>query len=351
MTAHVCRLSLIAAALCFIAPGCHKPVADAGAAATEAEAPPGIASFDPRMVELGDVPLYSDKQFTAKFVNRGTATIEIAGFEARCGCAVLGVTKKVCEPGEQIEVTGVFKAGAAGAFRKQLAARSKDGGVYEFEIVGYVKPQIAFDQDGITLTPDFLEGKGASGAVEIANHSNATINLQQPVGLPPEVQARLEQTEIRPGKSAKLLISVTPAFVVNTDVKVDVATSHRLEGMLSISVRVRPTQALTVVPGEVRLGVASKKQLLKRGKLSVTLLGKALDRVTIDNVECPPYLKLEARDTNAARRTELQFIFVDSFAGVDLVGEIKVNMIDRNPQGGKRTIKLRVPISGLLEES
>jgi hypothetical protein len=316
----------------------------------EAAAPPGVASFDPRIVDLGDVPLYANHEFKAHFRNRGTTALEIAGFKANCGCAVLTASKKVCEPGDVIEVTGSFRAGSRGPFRKTLSAHAKDGSAYEFEITGQVNPQIAFDQDGVTLSPDFLESKGATGSIEITNKSPNTIHLQQPVGLPADVQARLDCTEILPGKSAALQFTVAPVFVTNTETRIEVGTSHRLEGTLSIPVRIRPTQALRVVPGEVRLGVASKDQLLKRGKLSLTLLGQALDRVTIDSVDCPRYLKLESRSAKGARRVELEFVFVDSFAGVDLVGEISVNMIDRNPQAGERKIKLRVPVSGLLQE-
>ena len=343
------RLSILGAAFILLAAiGCRRGVTER----TEPEAPPpGVASFDPRSVDLGDVPLYSDKTFTARFRNRGATTIEIAAFRANCGCAVLCASNKVCGPGEEIEITGIFKAGSRGSFRKQLSAHAKDGAEYEFEIIGNVKPEIEFDQDGITLAPDFLEGKNAGGAIEIVNHSSKTIHLQQPLGLPAGLQARLDRVDVPPGKNAKLSFESSLVFVTNTDAKVEVATSHRLEGTLSIPVRIRPTQALTVVPGEVRLGVASKDQLLKRGKLSLTLLGKALDRLTIESVECPKYLKLESRPANLDRRAELQFKFVDSFAGVDLVGEITVKLIDRNTEGGSRSIRLRVPISGLLQES
>src|SRR5207253_1301306 len=79
----------------------------------------GVATVDPYYVELGTVPIYTQKRFTTRFINRGPITVEIDGFESSCGCADLAINQSTCKPGHVVELSGRFRAQTLGPFRKR----------------------------------------------------------------------------------------------------------------------------------------------------------------------------------------------------------------------------------------
>lgn len=84
-------------------------------------------SFEKRLWKETPDSVVEGVAFSFPFVNEGEATVTITEVKSSCGCTTAELEKKVYEPGEKGEITGVFRIGARqGLQRKTVRVTTDD---------------------------------------------------------------------------------------------------------------------------------------------------------------------------------------------------------------------------------
>jgi len=102
-----------------------------------------------------------------------------------------------------------------------------------------------------------------------------------------------------------------------------------------------------VIPPSIRFGIASKRELLKRPALSLTVRGPALIGLDPDKITVPSYLKLVKQALTRPDNLELQLMFIDAFEGIDLSGAVSIGL---RCKGLDRRCTLEIPVSGIVHD-
>ncbi len=93
-----------------------------------------LARFEPREVDLGRVPWFSEVPFQTRFVNTTRSALQIELIKPACGCTILDPERFTLLPlgaGEAVEISGNLKVGAGlGEFARQIDLLLDSGAVH-----------------------------------------------------------------------------------------------------------------------------------------------------------------------------------------------------------------------------
>jgi hypothetical protein len=338
--------------------GCGKkqspPEAVGSADLIQVEAAEGSSLvMEPRLIDLGALPIGTEKRFTADLVNNGEKAVELTGFESTCAYANVRLAKQVCAVGERVQVEGFIRAGIQpGKFRQQVRIRIKNetSRLPTLDMIGIIEACLPLSRETVVLAPEFFERKSAVDTLVIYNKGDSTVTLQEPVGLLPGIEAKLDRQQLKPGDQAELMVRARPEFLTEGSFEMRVNTSHPLEGVIRIRVLVKPEKGLKVLPGSLRLGVVKKEELIKQ-RCTISLVGESLTRCRIEAVHPPPFLRFVKKEAGDPGNVDLVFALVESFSGVDLTGAISIDLRVQDIMGtSTRSYTVYVPVSGVLNE-
>lgn len=75
-------------------------------------------------LELGSLPVGESVALKFEFTNTSQEAVRILEAKGSCGCTEVKVTKNEVAPGETSEITAVFVAKSAGAFKKSIEVKT-----------------------------------------------------------------------------------------------------------------------------------------------------------------------------------------------------------------------------------
>jgi hypothetical protein len=262
-------------------------------------------------------------------------------------------SRKTCEPGEKVEVTGTIRTDTKpGKFKYWLRIfeAHPSEAVHTLDLTGQVEAQIQLSSEAVTLCPDFGGDKDSEQvSVVLHNKSEEIVRFQVPVSLPEGIEISLDSDQLKPNEQTQILLSASSKLLTDEDLELRIPTTHSVQSHVSIKVMVRPQDGIRVAPQAIRLGVATREHLLNRGAFTINLVGRSLERVDSKKVHTPPYLRLLQEQSVASDALRLHFGFVDGFAGLDLKSEIIIDLVLQAPKPKvERQYTIRIPISGIL---
>jgi hypothetical protein len=267
----------------------------------------------------------------------------------------LSLERKTCAPSESVLLTGQLRPGnKAGEFSHQVAIVEKTAPpkAHILLVAGTYKSCFRVSPSAVTLTPDPIAAKEARASVDIRNESDQVLLLQKPVRLPEGIEANVSRSELKPGDSIQLIVSVKPLSLLESSVDLAVPTSHPAENPLTIKANISPIDSIALSPETLSLGVVGKRALLESYPFKLNLSGPGLSKVKIGQIRTPSYLRVQQKESRGADSVDLRFAFEDHFAGMNLNGEIIIDLQVNEPKGiPPRKFTVRVPISGILTES
>jgi hypothetical protein len=307
--------------------------------------------LEPSRVNLGTIPVGSQPGFDVILKNTGNGAIEVVDVQANCGCARVKVLSSVIKPGEETRLTGVVSAGGApSVIRKTVTMHLKWAGRSNEVVVpisAEVVRTITFSPDTVTVCPDFMGLKPHEQIWTVHNNWEQDIALYSVEGLPAGLVATIENKRLKPGESCAVRLVASSAFSTTIDVEANLLTSHPIESMVPLRVRVRPRGSVEVFPKTIHFGVISKNDILNRNKVSVLVKGESLTLFDVKAIECPSFLHLKAK-TVAGENLRLDLSLVDAFSGAKLEGAIRITL---KLKDGQREHVIEVPVFGLLRDA
>lgn len=311
-------------------------------------------AMEPPEVDLGAVPVGNKPQpFVAYLVNRGQSELKLGKVESSCGCMAVQIDSATCPPGGRIRVTGQIRTGQkAGLFRQtvKLIEKGELGRMFRLQIIGEVQSKIQLVPESVTLRPSISLEKPSTATFVVRNNAESVIRLQQPIGLPDGIEVRIAKTKLQAGEESEVVVTAAPTCVSEEDCEFSIPTTHPTESVLKCTIRMRPVQSVRVSPQSVRLGIVTKKQLLKRGAFSLRIGGLSLARLRLGRTLPPPFLRV-TKKVEVGDGIDLHFEFVDAFSGIDLTGAIALELERGEPKSGnQKLLRLNVAISGLLQD-
>jgi hypothetical protein len=308
--------------------------------------------LEPRLVDLGTVPMNRETIFTTQIHNYGQGPIKLAAVEKSCGCTSVSVAKQVCQPGEDVELKGTLVQRKPGSFRHlvKVIEANESAPEHVLEVVGEAEASIRAFPETVLLSPSVFENQAVEGVIIIRNNSDERAVVRQPTGVPEGISVRIAKGGLGPKQETKVVVRAEPRFFLETNLNLSFPTSHSRQDNVAVTVQLRPENGFTVVPKKISLGVVSKREL-EKSLVRLSLIGPGVKNVTINQILTPPFLKLAKESTRKGDRMEMEFAFAKSLPGMSIQGAIRIDL-DVNAQGSeqKRTIGVNVPISGLVRD-
>jgi hypothetical protein len=342
------RYAFAVLAGCIAVCGCARGGADVATEGERAAATPVVQlEFEPKTVDLGDLPIGAERAFSAKVVNRTSATVTVRDVLPNRRCAKVELPERTIAPGQSVSLTGSFEAGnVSGPTLTYVALDLQGERPYALELRANVIRQVSWSPAALVLAPDVVENAPGEGAFTITNASSEPVSLMCAPIDSTDLAVELPPDPIPPGGSMPIKVRCDPRAVQVRDLKVSVVTSHPLEKKFDLPIEVRPKNAVQLEPPAIHLGVVSKTDLLKRGAIEMVMEGEVLDVFKFESVDSPPYLRLENyRASVRQKRRTFRFLLLDSFSGIDLGGTLAFRFSRRSGGDG---LVVDVPVSGFL---
>jgi hypothetical protein len=312
---------------------------------------------EPRRIELGSVPLGVSQDFAASFVNYGRKEVRFSAILPSCGGMEVHLEKDTCRPGERVQVTGKLRPHTqAGPFRHSIKIRQAGptDDLLVLEVTGEAEAEVQAEPGTVLLQPNPWETGTASGTLTITNKSSEVLHLQAPLSVPKGTEVELGKLDLQPNQKTAVSVRTATASALEQDFEFQIPTSHPSQPFLTVSVKIRPKQGIQVAPKAFRLGVVPRTELLQRRPLKVRLqVEEGVGRYQIRAVKTPPYLRHLRQGQPLTEAKELQFQFVDQFPGIDLGGEIslEVERVAVTTVGlVPPRFTIQIPITGIMSE-
>jgi hypothetical protein len=307
--------------------------------------------MEPIEVKLGRCLVGEKTPFAADLVNYGTEPIEISGMRASCGCINVQINGRVCEPNRRLTISGEIRSDSkVGQFRHIVTIREATSEKeHNLVVTGILDTRIKLSPEVVVLSPSPARGTSGDCVVAVHNTSDQSVRLQQIVGLPDGVQARIETPELASGETGRIVFRAPSTLLMEEDHQATLSSSLAPENMIPFPVRVRPIEGIKLVPPAIRLGVVKKSYLLKQKSFKIRLIGSGLNLVEVANVTVPAFL--EGQASRSEDSIDIECRYVDRFPGLNLSGEIIVVVRVTLPQSGvKEDRVIKIPISGVLSD-
>ncbi len=314
----------------------------------------GGSFLEPSILDLKVCRMGVSKEFHANLFNYGVKPLEIASFQASCGCTDVRLDKNICEPGGKIEISGTLRPeNKAGKFRHRISLfeASPSDRVHLLEVLCETQSEFTLSPEAVTLRPTPFSLEVAQATLTLENRSSERIHLGNPAALPEGFSACLTPHTLKPHEASTILLKADGRFIGDVDYTLKVPTSHPIERLLEIPIHIRPVGGIRIAPTAIRLGVSSKTALLNiHGPLTVHLTGANLNQVSLGKITTPRYLNLSKSEAPASDSLDLCFAFVpDELGGIDLRGELTIELIAKEfKPGSLQKVTYRIPISGIL---
>ncbi|MBI1904461.1 MAG: DUF1573 domain-containing protein [Planctomycetia bacterium] len=345
----ISRYKLAVLTTCVALCGCAGSADVATQGGPRNEAPPVQLEFEPKTIDLGDLPMGAERAFSAKVVNRTGATVTVRDMLPNCRCAKVELPERAIAPGQSVSLKGSFVAGDAAGLVRTYVVLDVEGGQYPLELRANVIRQVSWSPAVVVLAPDVVADAAGEGAFTVTNGSSEAVSLSEASSERVGASLVLPPDPIAPGASAPIRVRCGPGAVQPRDLTVRVLTSHRFEQRLDLPVQVRPKSTVEVKPAAIHFGVISKDDLLNREHIEVVMDGDVLDSYKFEGVDTPPYLRLSGFTSIAAQsRRIVDLVVLDSFRGIDL-GSTLAFRFSRRAGGADLVVEL--PISGFLATS
>jgi hypothetical protein len=217
-------------------------------------------------------------------------------------------------------------------------------------VVGRVETEVGTSPSEITVSPDFSLGRGGKASVSVQNRSNKPLRLGKPVDPPAGLTVSFDPVEIAPSASGEVLVEIGPDCLINSDAILHIPTSHADEALLVIPVHIRPTSGLQFVPQAIRLGVVTRQRIADSGGIPVRLIRQSVDQFDVVSVSPPAFLKHSATTQKDGER-EFMFVLAADYSSLVLNGEIVIELMAKTtPEAARRSVRLRITVSGVLNE-
>ncbi len=329
--------------------GCSNPAPTGGDPATSD--PPNESdtlSFEPPLLDLGDVPAGTTQRFAVKLRNTTDSVVSIDTLGSSCGCANLKIEENGLSPGEATDVSGLISVGdTPGPVRRHVFVKLKDDNGHEvaLELRTTCISLIQLSPETLTLEPDVTNRTAVQASIVATNGTASPIRLTSAKASSPGIHVELPSLDILPGTSAQVNVTCPHNVIQEQNAIIEVATSHHVERKLTLQLHIRPKSSLVVKPSSLRLGVISKSDLLKKAPLPLSMIGSVLDAYKFETVATPPYLRMTTLTWRAPDLRLFHFDVVDSFSRIDLSHMLIFQFSERN--GGEK-LTITVPISGFL---
>jgi hypothetical protein len=331
--------------------GCARHDAERGADLT-AEVGEKAIVVEPRLVDVGPIPVGAEKSFLAHVENPRASAIAISHVASSCGCTRVALAENELAAGAKTTLTGSVRAASQpGPFRhriKLFVAKDPDAPVGELEIVGTTKSEIELLSPPDTLTPDAVGGKPAEASVVVVNRSDAAVDLKPPTDLPPELAVRVEPQRVPPNGRGQIVVRALPSALLDLDYELKIACSHPREQTLTIPLRIRPKGGIRVAPAAVRLGVVSREYLTRQTDIRITLSGSLLSRLAVTEVIPPDCLEIASKEIVGAEAVCLHCRFRPGYSGVDMSGDLRIVLTDASDR--LMRLPIRIPVSGIVND-
>lgn len=238
-----------------------------------------------------------------------------------------------------------------GPLRKTVAIELASGKQITAELTAEVVREVNWFPDELVLQPDALSNQPDRQHWTIENHSPDPVELKLRPNDGAPISVEIPDPLIPPGGTVPVIVRVPPNSIQHQRILISVETSHPRERHLELLAEIRPERALNPLPRAIHLGVISRAELLRRGRLSVRLRGPLLTHLALKAIATPPWLKQSSppdRVESTGDSRTFEFTILDSFPGIDLSGSIRFSL--RHPNS-ERLFQVEVPVNGFLMDS
>lgn len=151
-----------------------------------------------------------DHTFTIK--NSGDTPLKITHIRPACGCTAANASSPTVAPGKTSEIKVTFNsANFFGAVSKTIAVETNDPDtpVYTLTLAGTITEEVAVKPKQLNLGQVKPETSTIQ-YVTIENRSNRQLKLTAMKSPMPQLQIKSDKTQIKPGDSARITVTVTP---------------------------------------------------------------------------------------------------------------------------------------------
>ncbi len=301
-------------------------------------------SADPKVIDVGDVPIHSKHEFHTQIVNHGAMAVTIKKVRPNCGCTEVHLDKMNLAPGEATSLSGVYEVGSSpGSASKQIAIVPAAGRSIAVRVEANRIRTVPWEPDVLTLRPDLVAGAADTGRFVVSNQSVDQISLSSSSSSLDGLAIEVDSSEIPPGGRAEVAVTAAWDLVQNRAIVVKLTTTHPHENHLELPVEIRPKYAIDVEPEAIHFGVVSKSELLRKDEIRVRYSGAALDYLDSVGTKTVPFLDVLDSRSSVPQSADLLLTVVDKFPGSDLSGAVEIGF-----RHLERSISIELPVTGFL---